>query len=335
MTAATPSIPGFIDLQINGFIGVDFSNPNMSPDDMTKACRAILATGTAAFLPTIVTSQVETYRRNLPRLADLVESAEFAGKALGLHIEGPFISPKPGAYGAHRVDWVREPDIDLFNSMLEWSRGHIKILTIAPELPGADKLCEAATAAGVTVSIGHSMATAGDLSRIVESGAKMITHLGNGIPNQINRHHNPIWAGLAEDGLSAGIITDGFHLPFEVMKTFIRAKGIDKTIVVSDASAIAGCEPGSYEIFGSTVVLETNGLLHNPAQDCLAGSSASMMECINHLAAAKLLTAAELLRVGFHNPLAIIGVQADEIARGDSRIVFNSGSGQFEKNGSG
>jgi len=299
---------GFIDLQVNGYRGINFSTEEHDESDFAEAYRGVLASGTAAFLPTVVTSPVHIYRRNLPILARLMDEEEFKGRVLGFHIEGPFISPEPGAVGNHRADAVRSPDPDFLDQLQKWSEGKIKMFTLAAELPGAAEVCRRAVESGITVSLGHQLAQDEDIKRLAEVGATVLTHLGNGIPAMLPRLSNPIWSGLAEDRLTAMVIADGHHLPESVLKVMIRAKGIDKIVVTSDASFLAGMPPGTYRDTGHDVVLEPTGRIWNPEAQCLAGSSAMMIDCMNHLARLGFMERSELLRIGIENPLRLIGI---------------------------
>jgi N-acetylglucosamine-6-phosphate deacetylase len=309
-------IPGFIDIQVNGFMGIDFSNSNLNEKTFISACEMLFERGTAGFLATVITSPAETYRRNLRIIAQTMRLPELRGRLLGIHAEGPFISAKPGAVGAHDPAWVKKPDIDFFKQMQDWAEGNIKLLTIAAENPGAEQLTEYASDNEVTVSLGHQLALSPDLNKCADAGAKLLTHLGNGLPNEINRHHNPIFSGIAEDRLTAMIITDGHHLPPALIKTFIRAKGADKIIVTSDASPIAGMPPGTYNVLGNLAVIEESGLLHNPEKKCLVGSSATMLACVNYLASLNLLSPEDLIKVSFTNPLKAINIAPDAIQSG-------------------
>ena len=149
------------------------------------------------------------------------------------------------------------------------------------------------------------------------------------MPNRVDRHRNTLLAGLANDDLISMIITDGHHLPDSLINTIIKAKDISNVIVVSDASPIAGLRPGKYYVSGNDAILEENGLLHNPEKKCMVGSSATMLECMNYLASLKLLSEEELARVGFYNPLRLIGVDADSI-KNDRTINFDSKTNIFE-----
>ena len=321
-------IPGFIDLQVNGFIGVDFSSEALTEEAFLQAGHALIARGTAAFLPTLITSQEARLRRNLSLIAHaLKKDAVLARHVLGFHLEGPFISREPGAVGAHDPEAVHAPDTAFFDRLCAWSEGRLRLLTIAAELPCAVDLARHAVARGVAVSCGHQLAGAGDLARLAEAGATALTHLGNGMPNLVHRHNNPLLEGLAEERLKIMFIPDGHHLPTHVLKVFARAAGSGRLIATSDASPAAGLPPGIYDVLGNRAVLEPNGLLHNPEKQCLVGSSATLLACMNVLHGLGLLTLEELLRIGFHNPLSLIGAVPEEIPSCAHALAFSPADG--------
>ena len=315
------TVPGLVDLQVNGFVGVDFSDPTLTYADAVRAADALLDRGTTAFLATMITSRLETYRRNIPLLVKLMRSDAFAGRILGLHLEGPFISASPGAVGAHDPAYVQPPDLDTLDELIRLGQGHVRLLTVAAEVPNVDKVIRFARSRGIAVSIGHSLFTAEDLGRVNAAGATVLTHLGNGLPNSLPRHPNPIWSGLADDRFTAMIIADGHHLPDAVLKVMTRAKGAERLIVVSDAAPIAGLPPGDYDVLGNRAVLEPTGRLHNPEKQCLVGSSATMVVCMNRLASLGILGIDELITVGFHNPLRLIGVSPADVRTSVGRAL--------------
>jgi N-acetylglucosamine-6-phosphate deacetylase len=298
-----------IDLQVNGYMGVDFSSPDLRESDFVRACTRLIEHGVTAFLPTLITSSEKVYRRNLSLIARMSDKLEFKRHILGIHAEGPFISNKPGAVGAHNPDLTKEPDIDFLKKMQDWAEGKIKILTIAAELPNAEKLCKYATQNNISVFLGHQDAQLSDLERLADSGAKAITHLGNGMPNMVDRHNNILLYGLACDKLAAAIITDGHHLPAHLIKTIIRVKGIDSIIVISDTSPIAGMPPGKYQVLDNEAILEKNGHLHNLQKNCMVGSFSTIVECIKYLNSLSLLTKQQLKKVAYSNPLKLINSQ--------------------------
>ncbi len=298
-------IPGFVDLQVNGYLGISFSDPQLTEKQFLKASRALLAHGTAAFLPTLITCPTPVYERNLNLISNAIERNGLAGRIPGIHLEGPFLSDKPGAVGAHTPNHVSRPDCRLLDQLLAWSRGRLTLITIAAEVEGAAELARHAVSRGVVVSLGHQLAGETDLERLRCAGATLLTHLGNAVPNVLPRHPNPIWDGIASD-LAALIITDGHHLPVSAIKTIIRAKGIRNVAVTSDASSIAGLPPGVYNALDNKAILEPNGRLHNPEKGCLVGSSATILECMNFLSGLGFLSLKELLQLGFFNPVRFL-----------------------------
>jgi len=329
MKSAIPlHVPGFIDLQVNGFVGIDFSSDALTEESFRHACHTLLARGTAAFLPTIITSGEPCLRRNLTLMTSaLKKDATLARHILGFHLEGPFISGKPGAVGAHDPAAVHLPDIAYFERLLAWSENRVRLLTLAAELPGASELTRHVVSRGVTVSCGHQLAESAELSRLAEAGATALTHLGNGMPNLVHRHCNPLLAGLAEERLKILFIPDGHHLPRHVLTLFARAAGPDRLIATSDASPAAGLPPGTYNVLGNNAVLEDNGRLHNPEKQCLVGSSATLLACMNVLHRLGSFTLDEMLRIGFYNPLALIGVGPQEIPTCQYPLTYSPEAG--------
>jgi len=306
-------MPGFVDLQVNGFGGINFSSTALTSEEVYQAVAALGRRGTQIFCPTVITSAPEVYRQALPILARAMQDPALQDCLPGIHLEGPFISPVEGAVGVHPAQYVQPPSLAVFDELYRLAEGKIALLTLAPELPGAIDLVRHAVRLGVRVSIGHTLAGERAVRAAVEAGARFSTHLGNGCPNQIHRHLNPIWPQLASARLSAMLITDGHHLPPPVISSFLAAKGVGRVIVTSDASPLAGCAAGEYTIFGSRVLLEPGGRLRSMERDNLAGSSSTMLECMNYLASLCLLGEEDLWRVGCDNPLAALGRTRDSL----------------------
>lgn len=328
--------PGFFDLQVNGFQGVDFTSPQLSKADFLAAAMALLDCGIAGFLPTLITSPADVYQRNLGMIASALAHPDLAGRVPGIHVEGPFISAAPGYVGAHNPDHVRAVDIEFLGQLQAWADGRIRLLTLAPELPGAVALIEEAVRLGMTVSAGHCHASQAVLAEAAAAGLTGFTHLGNGLPNALHRHDNPIWAALAEDRIHAMMIADGHHLPAPVLKGMIRAKTPGRVIMVSDAAPLSGMPPGRYETLGNKVVLEPSGRLYNPDKQCLVGSSVTLIDCMNHLAGLGFLSPEELMKVGLDNPLAFVGLNREalnavgESSRSFSQVVYDPAANQFQ-----
>ncbi|HUT25197.1 MAG TPA: N-acetylglucosamine-6-phosphate deacetylase [Sumerlaeia bacterium] len=303
------TIPGFVDLQVNGFRGVDFSSDRLTADDVDSVSRALLEQGVVAYCPAVVTTSREVYARALPLLAKACERQSGGARILGIHLEGPFISPQDGPRGVHPPEHVRPPSIEFFEWMRELADDRIALLTVAPEEEGAVDLIGHVAASGRTVvSLGHHAADAETIRRAVDAGARACTHVGNGLADMIHRHLNPLWPILAEDRLTGLFISDGHHLPPEFLRVALRAKGAERFIVTSDMSHLAGMAPGNYTFHGARVVLEENGRLHREGAYQLAGSASTMLPCMNVLASLGELDEDGLRRVGCRNALDLLGV---------------------------
>ena len=315
---------GFIDIQLNGFKGINFSSPDLTLDQVRMATRELVKAGTVAYCPTVVTSSLDDYKHSLPIIAAAMRDKELKPHLLGIHIEGPFISPIDGARGAHPPEHIIKPDVDTFKRFQEWAAGNVVLLTLAPEAEGAMALIRYASENGTIVSMGHHLAEDTAMEKAVHAGVRLCTHLGNGMPNMINRHQNPLWWQLADDDLTGIFITDGHHLPADYIKVALRAKTVKRFIVVSDAAHLAGLPPGVYDFNGNAAVLAPNGRIGFKGTPYLAGSSATMLECMNHLASLNLLSEADLWKVGYANPLRLLGRRLDRQPADTPSVVFKN-----------
>jgi N-acetylglucosamine-6-phosphate deacetylase len=300
----------FVDIQLNGYNGVDFSSPHQTVEDIEWVIQQQRRQGTSAFCPTVVTTTMENYKQILPVLAKACKN--YPESLLGIHLEGPFISPEDGAVGAHPKQCVLPPSIAVFDQLQNWADGYVRILTLAPEQQGALDLIRHASSRGICIGIGHTLADETAINAAVAAGADLSIHLGNGCPQKMHRHENPVVAQLGCP-LPAAIISDGHHLPPSFIRMVLAAKGIQRTIVVSDATCLAGQPPGTYEIFGGQVQLEENGRIRNLEAPGLAGSSATMLECMRHLAQTVPLTEKDLIAIGRENPLRLLGLSSERI----------------------
>ncbi len=317
--------PGWIDLQVNGFKGVDFSDKNLTLKGVEQVSKELLAKGTIGYCPTIITSPLAIYERNLPLLAKAMES-KVGAQILGIHLEGPFISPEDGFRGFHPKNCIVSPSIELFEKLRKWSDHKIAILTLDPSRDGSFDLIKHITShSNVVPFMGHHASIREVINKAVDIGIRAATHVGNGLSRVIDRFDNPLWPILANDKLFGCFITDGFHLPLDMVKTCLRAKGVDKFIVTSDVVHYAGMKPGRYMFHDGPVIVEPNGYIHREGSLQLAGSSRTMMECLNVLASLGELEEKDFYKIGFENPLKLINVkfEKDRIRTG-SKIIFKN-----------
>ncbi|MFU8887846.1 MAG: N-acetylglucosamine-6-phosphate deacetylase [Trueperaceae bacterium] len=276
--------PGWVDVQVNGFAGVDANDPATEPDAYARMTAALRARGVTRYLPTVITA-------DLPRMAASLAAAvracaaepDVADAVAGLHLEGPFLSPEDGARGAHPAAHVRPADVAAFDDLQAAAGGRIRVLTLAPEVPGALELIAHAAGQGVVVALGHTNADAATIAAAVDAGARLSTHLGNGTAAMLPRHDNVIWTQLGEPRLTASAIFDGHHLPPAVMRVFAAVKGPERLVLTSDAVALAGMPPGIYrQPVGGEVELLASGRLTLRGTPYLAGSASSLADGVAH-----------------------------------------------------
>ncbi len=275
---------GYVDLQVNGYGGVDFNSDDLTAEGLHAACLAMQRDGVAAALATVITDTVERMTHRLQRLADLRERDGLARSILvGLHIEGPFISPEPGFVGAHPRDAVRPADHEVMQRLLDAAGGLTRIVTLAPEADPGQRVTRRLVEQGVLVSAGHSNASLDQLDAAIDAGLSMWTHLGNGCPMQLHRHDNPIQRALARaDRLWLCFIADGVHVDFPALGNYLRLGG-DRAIVVTDAMAAAGLGPGRHRIARWELDVGDDLAVWAPDRSHLVGSAMTMARARIHL----------------------------------------------------
>src|SRR6202451_1593934 len=275
--------PGFIDLQVNGFAGVDYNSPATTHDEIAHSIRAQFACGVTRFFPTVITGSPENITAALRNLADAKESLKEGPAMEAFHLEGPYISPADGPRGAHPARWVRSPDLSEFQRFQEAANGNIRLVTLSPEWPQAPGFIEKLVEKGIVVAIGHTKASASQIADAVSAGATLSTHLGNGADALLPRHPNYLWEQLAEDLLAASFIVDGFHLPPSFLNVALRAKGLERSLLVTDAVMPAGCDPGPYRLGRVDVGVHADGSVRLAGGTRLAGSALTMDQAIENV----------------------------------------------------
>ncbi|WP_127584252.1 N-acetylglucosamine-6-phosphate deacetylase [Paenibacillus koleovorans] len=302
--------PGLIDVQLNGIGGFDLNDRSVTVDTVKQIVRVLHKGGVTRFCPTVVTGTRERMLHTIRVIAAACDQDPLIRyTVMGIHVEGPFISPEDGPRGAHNRDWVRDPDWEELEQWLEASGGRVRKVTLAPERPGAIEMIRRLRQLGIIAAIGHTGAQEEDIRQAVKAGASMSTHLGNGAHPYIKRHPNYIWSQLAEDSLWAGLIADGHHLPVATLKAMIRVKG-RKAILTSDAVHLAGMPPGRYTShMNGEVVLEPNGLLHLAQQpDIMAGSATPLHIGLQRVAASGICSLGEAINMASLHPAELFGL---------------------------
>lgn len=296
--------PGFTDIQVNGYGGLDYNEIQSDILALGQISRKLLQCGVTSHFPTIITNSPEKISALIQQVIQLRKMDSLVHSCItGIHIEGPFISPEDGPRGAHFKEYVQAPNWKLFQKWIAESEGLIRMITLSPEWEGSASFIEKCVESGILVSIGHTNPSHEQIVEAVKAGARLSTHLGNGMHGIIARHPNYLWSQLAADNLSATIIADGFHLPAEVIQVFKKVKA-EKLMLVSDSVALAGMPAGDYEAaVGGKVTLTEEGKLHlfdNPKT--LAGSAKNLLQGVNFLLKNKLVDLSEAWQMASARP---------------------------------
>ena len=309
--AVAPDIylsPGLVDLQVNGFAGHDLNSGTVEVDDVAALVVALRAVGTLVFMPTLVTASETSLLHTLSTIAEARRrDADLAHAMPRIHIEGPWISSEDGPRGAHPAEYVRPPYIAEFERWQDACGGLIGMVTLSPHYDAAPSVTAQLVAQGVTVAIGHSAASDAQIDAVVRAGASLSTHLGNGIAGTLRRHPNPIWTQLGDDRLYASLIADSFHLAPAVFRSMLRAKGLSRSVLVSDSAQPAGLPPGRYGGVGGTVELTAEGRLGIVGTEYLAGSGMNLAQCVARAVAMGGIDLGDALLLATQNPGRFLG----------------------------
>ena len=275
---------GFFDPQVNGFAGVDFNSPSLSPEGFHRAALSLASTGITRFLPTLITSSHEKMVRRLRIIRDGLRKDPLLQKmCLGIHLEGPYISPEEGPRGVHPREFIRLPQWEEVKRFQEACEGRIRCVTLAPEVKGAIPFIRKAVAHGMIIGIGHTDASEEVLEEAVGAGARLSCHLGNAPSPLLPRHRNLIDKQLAIDQLMASIITDGIHLPPDVVSDYVRAKGVDRIVLTTDSMAGAAVPPGRYTLGDLEAEVSSDREARLTGTSRLAGSTLTMDRAITNV----------------------------------------------------
>ena len=268
-------LPTLVDLQHNGALGFAYNNLNeATSNQLNHIARHLISNGVGRVLATFTTAPYDSLNTAAETINNILNSNMELNKLFcGIFHEGVFISPQKGWRGGHDPAYILHPDWNKFQQLNQLSGNRIKMVNIAPEEPGGLDFIEKAVKCGIKVSIGHCCPNTSIINEATRRGASMVTHFGNGTSPTIHRFKNPLWGMLDNDELMFGLVGDGFHLPPEFVSTALKVKGQERCFMVSDANLYSGCQPGLYHrIGGCDCIIESNGLIHLPEQDILAGA---------------------------------------------------------------
>ncbi|MFC0625685.1 N-acetylglucosamine-6-phosphate deacetylase [Kribbella deserti] len=335
---------GLVDLQVNGFGGHDLNAADVTTGTVIALTRALRAQGVTTYVPTIITASHERIAHALAEIAAARRlDPEVRHAVPYVHLEGPYISAEDGPRGAHAAEHVRPPSEQEFKAWQAAYGDLIGMVTLSPHYPEAPDFTAWLTGQGVHVAIGHTHARPDEITTVVDAGACLCTHLGNGAHAVLARHPNYLWTQLADDRLTAGFIADGHHLPDDTLRAMIRAKGLDRSLLVSDAVSLAGMPPGRYETpVGGGVDLTSDGRLSLAGSDLLAGAARGLTDGVAQAVKAARLSLAEAIRLATVQPGRFVGGRgtlqvggpADLVrfawAPGDASLSISSDQGSVE-----
>jgi N-acetylglucosamine-6-phosphate deacetylase len=313
--------PAFWDIQLNGRDGHSFSSPELTVEHVASIVRKQALLGTARLCPTLITRPIESLLHGLRSIADTCAAfPDVAARVLGIHLEGPFLSEREGYRGAHLASAMRDPDWDLFVELQNASGHRVVLITLAPERAGALDFIRRARSDGVLVALGHTAADGATIRAAVAAGARLSTHLGNGIASPLARHPNPIWDQAGVDELAASFIADGHHLDRATLRVLTRAKGPARTILVSDASPLAGLPPGVYGEWS----VEPSGKVVVTGTPYLAGSTQGLAVALHNLLESSGWTLEEAIATVTTNPARLLDRPVPTLATGQpaSFVIF-------------
>jgi len=284
-STSRPSLGGLFDLQVNGFAGVDFQSEALTRAELRAAVRALRRHGMDRILLTLITDDVDRLCRKLEVIeTHRREEPDLARTIVGYHLEGPYLLAESGFCGAHDPRWMHPPRMAEWKRLWAASGENVRLVTLAPELRGAPEFIGELVRRGVRVAVGHSNVGDAALDDAIAAGLSLCTHLGNGVPQLLHRHDNVMQRLLARDELYATFIPDGIHLPWNVLRNFVRAKPKAKVLFTTDCMSAAGAPPGRYRLAGMELEVGKDRVVRQPGQTrSFAGSALTLDEAVTNL----------------------------------------------------
>jgi N-acetylglucosamine-6-phosphate deacetylase len=299
---------GLLDLQVNGYAGVDFNTGSLTPDALDQALNAMLRAGVTHCLPTLITAPEAELAARLHALDRAIRTGRLGPiMVVGIHLEGPFLNPEPGYAGCHPAEAMVTPDLALLERVMAGIATPIRLLTLAPERPGALALIAWAARRGIVTALGHTMADLETVRLAAGAGVRLSTHLGNALPQPQPKFLNPMIAQLAEDRLHASFIADGIHIPPHALGVMLRAKGLERSILVTDATSAADTVPGLYDFAGMLIEHAADGSVREPGSPVLAGSALRLDQAVRNVVEWGFASPRQAIAMASVQPAALLG----------------------------
>jgi N-acetylglucosamine-6-phosphate deacetylase len=302
------NVPGYVDLQVNGYAEVDFNADELPTEDVAAVCRRLQNEGVAGILATVITADVTAMCRRLANIARACESDSVIADVIwGIHIEGPFLDETPGYIGAHPAEHARPADLETMKRLLDAAAGLTRIVTLAPERDEGLRVTGFLAKQEIRVSAGHCNPSRDELQAAIDAGLTLFTHLGNGCPAMLPRHDNIIQRVLSlSDQLYVGFIADGAHVPFIALANYLRCCG-ERAFIVTDAIRGAGLGPGEYTIGDQKVLVDENLATWSADRSHLVGSAGTMPRSAENLRTALGFDERQIQQLLVANPQLIVG----------------------------
>ncbi len=277
---------GYVDLQVNGFVGIDFNDPSTTVEQLQVAARAMIDDGVSTALPTVITADIQVMCQCIGNIVRSIQSDAICSQVYrGIHIEGPFFPSVAGYIGAHPPQHALSSSTAALGRLLDACQGFARIVTLAPEIDFDGSLTRMCAENGCVVSAGHTDASLKDLERCIDAGLSLFTHLGNGCPKLMDRHDNIIYRALRfRDQLNFTLIADSFHIPELLFRLLLEWIDHDRVCVVSDAISATGLGPGIYQLGQRTVKIGSDKAARDASGQHFVGAASSMRDADHWLA---------------------------------------------------
>jgi N-acetylglucosamine-6-phosphate deacetylase len=299
--------PGFFDIHIHGGAGLDVMRA--APEELPRLGQFLIKHGVTGYFPTTVAAPLDATCASLERLADTIEASPTNGsgsvhaRPLGIHLEGPFLSHK--RRGVHPPEFLVSPTVEIFDRLWQAARGHVRMLTIAPEIPGAMEVITEAARRKVCVSIGHSDAELPAAQQAVKAGARHATHTFNAMRPLDHRQPGILGEVLSDDTITADLIADGIHVSPEVVKVFLHSKGRERAVLITDAISATGMPEGRYQLGPIEVEVKDGKCTANGS---LAGSVLTMDRAVRNVTKFSEWSLRDAVRAATLNPAHAVGM---------------------------
>jgi N-acetylglucosamine-6-phosphate deacetylase len=326
--------PALFDPQVNGYGGIDFQQDGLQLDDLLKATRELRSAGCSRFLLTFITDEWTRLIERLRHVRALrSQSAELEATIAGWHIEGPFLSERPGFHGAHNPALMIDPTPSHVVELRAISGDDVLLLTIAPERPGSIAAIECAVSLGMKISLGHTDASAEILRRAVQAGAGGFTHLGNGCPRELDRHDNILWRVFETPGLKIGLIPDQIHVSPALFRLVHKTFSPEAIYHTTDAMSAAGAPPGRYRLGRTEVDVGADQVVREPGKSNFAGSALRPIDGVFRAAATLNLPWQKVWDYSSRSPATWIGLPCglEPGNRADFCLLTTDGQNGFKE----